>query len=573
MKTARTLVASTLLFLAAGTTLAASRTSVASPERTPTRCATWQARQTVGEEAWAAPGSRMLLPCDATPVGPPPNPTIGSTWNWYLWKLAGFPTADLLPCTVRGMGAHCYVVVQDSQWNVNINQAQVDEIVERFENSSIGPFPNQGIWDLDTSNFGQPPDNLDQDPRVYFVYYDFDIAADGFFWAFDQQCDNVAQFHSNECDAVYLNCSDFDPAGDYMVAVLAHEFEHLIHYNYDVNEDAWVDEGLAEVAMWLYGNPDNISQFNTNPDRQLTSFNGNWYDYIKSYLFNLYFYERYGGQAAMQAMVAEPLNSIAGYDAVLDHAGYTANFEDVFSDWVVANYLDDTTIGDGRFGYVGETLPPFSPFVTISTYPVGPTAAIVQHWAADYARYLNGVALHMTFDGSDTNKYAVRALLKDPVNPTQVVNMTLNGATQAGTLPLPQLGTTHNECVMVYASIQTPGTNSYQYGAGVGLVGAPVLADAPATALSLDVLRSVSAQPAFAFAIPQKAAGQSARLDIFDVSGRLIRRLLDAPQTAGTHELIWTGHDQTGRLVAPGTYFARLSAGSESATARVTLRR
>ena len=101
--------------------------------------------------------------------------------------------------------------------------------------------------------------------------------------------------------------------------------------------------------MWLYGNPDDISQFNTNPDRQLTSFNGNWYDYIKSYLFNCTSTERYGGQAAMQATVAEPLNSIAGYDAVPDHAGYTQNFEDVFSDWVVANHLTTTPRSATRF--------------------------------------------------------------------------------------------------------------------------------------------------------------------------------------------------------------------------------
>ena len=56
------------------------------------------------------------------------------------------------------------------------------------------------------------------------------------------------------------------------------------------------------LAMWLYGNPDNISSFNANPDRNLTTFTGAWADYIKSYLFALYFYERYGGQPAIQAL-------------------------------------------------------------------------------------------------------------------------------------------------------------------------------------------------------------------------------------------------------------------------------
>ena len=221
--------------------------------------------------------------------------------------------------------------------------------------------PDPGIWDLNQAHFGNPPDALDQDPRVYILYYDFDVNSDGFFWGFDQECDDVAAFHSNETDVVYMNCSDFDPAGPYLLAVLAHEFEHLIHYNHDANEAGWVDEGMAELAMWLYGNPDNISQFNSNPDRSLTTFNGNWYDYIKSYLFSLYFFERYGGQPSVLSLVADPANGILGFENVLDLYSYSESFRDVFSDWVVANYLDDPSLVDGRFGYVGDTLPPFQP--------------------------------------------------------------------------------------------------------------------------------------------------------------------------------------------------------------------
>lgn len=566
----------TALSLAAAVQLAAllpAPTLAADPSARPdhVRCATWQIRQTLGADGITLPGTRGALPCDGTPVGPPPNPQVGDTWNWYLWRLGGFPVADFKPCTVRGMGDHCYVVVEDAQWNVTMNQAKVDAIVDAFENQSIGPYPTQGIWDLDTGHFGMPPDPLDQDPRVYFVYYDLDIAADGFFWGFDAECDDVAAFHSNECDAVYINCSDFDPAGEYLLAVLAHEFEHLIHSNYDGDEDAWVDEGLGELAMWLYGNPDTISQFNTNPDRNLTNWSGNWYDYIKSYLFTLYFFERYGGQAAVQALVADPLNGIAGYDHVLDTFSYPENFPDVFADWTVANFVDDPSIGDGRFGYVGETLPAFSPFTTVSAYPAGPTTGAVQHWAADYARFLNGSALHMTFDGSDNNKFAVRAILKDDVNPTQVVNLPLN-VLQAGTLPLPQLGTTHDEAVMVYASVQTPGTTTYQYGAGTGVVASPEVAVA-ADALVLRARDSVSSRPTLSFSIPARAAGWRAHLDVYDVTGRAVRRLWEGAGVAGPQDVAWDGTDEAGAAAAPGTYFVRLSTGAEAATARVTLHR
>jgi len=536
----------------------------ATEERPPSvRCATPTLRALAGDARWAAPGEARqagVLPCDHTPVGPPPNPGIGDSWDWYLWRLGGFPVADVRTCTVRGMGDHCYVVVENSQWNVNVDQTDVDLIVDAFENQSIGSFPEQGIWDLDTGHFGDPPDDLDQDPRVYIVYYDLDISADGFFWAFDQECDDVADFHSNECDVVYMNCSDFSPSGDYLLAVLAHEFEHLIHYNHDPNESAWVDEGVAELAMWLYGNPDTISAFNANPDRSLLTFDGSWSDYIKSYLWNLYFYERAGGQPAVRALVAQPANDIAGYDAVLDAIGHPQNFDGLFSDWVVANFLDDPSIGDGRFGYTGETLPPFQPFATWSSYPVGPFGSSVQHWACDYVRYLDGDDLLLTFDGADNNRFAVRVMLLDDVNPTEVVDMVLSSG-QAGSVSLPQVGSTHDIAVVAHAGIQTTGGMTYTYGATSDVVGVASLGEMGSTP-------SLVAAPSpggvlFTVVFPSEA--RDARLEVFDVSGRRVASLFEGVASAGRHEIAWTAP-----FWGPGAgvYFARLFVGGNVATTR-----
>ena len=112
---------------------------------------------------------------------------------------------------------------------------------------------------------------------------------------------------------------------------------------------------------------------------------------------------------------------------------------------------------------------------------------------------------------------------------------------------------------MVYASIQTPGTNGYQYGAGIGVVGV-ALGGGRRTRRSRARCPSLRLRPAdVRVPVPESAAGHSTRLDIFDVSGRLIRRLVDAPQSAGSHEQTWTGHDDAGSLVAPGTYSCALS--------------
>lgn len=58
-------------------------------------------------------------------------------------------------------------------------------------------------------------------------------------------------------------------------------------------------------------------------------------------------------------------------------------------------------------------------------------------------------------------------------------------------------------------------------------------------------------------------AGGHVVLDIFDVSGSLVHRLVDAMQERGTHSATWTGVDQSGRPVPSGVYFYMLSTGDE----------
>ncbi len=60
-------------------------------------------------------------------------------------------------------------------------------------------------------------------------------------------------------------------------------------------------------------------------------------------------------------------------------------------------------------------------------------------------------------------------------------------------------------------------------------------------------------------------------LSIYDVSGRLIRVLVDAPYQAGNHEEIWDGRDDSGRVIASGVYFYRFVAGDFVQTRKMML--
>ena len=62
-----------------------------------------------------------------------------------------------------------------------------------------------------------------------------------------------------------------------------------------------------------------------------------------------------------------------------------------------------------------------------------------------------------------------------------------------------------------------------------------------------------------------------ASLAVYDVSGRLIRRLTDGRLPAGEHRFLWDGCDGEGRQVAAGVYFCVAEAGGESAARKVVL--
>jgi len=141
--------------------------------------------------------------------------------------------------------------------------------------------------------------------------------------------------------------------------VIAHEYEHLIHYDVDYDEPSWVDEGLANLAGFLcgYGHPaGHIAYYLVYHRWPLTQWLGRLQDYGESYLFQLYLMEHFGGPEFVKDLVVDQANGVKGIQNTLDEFAPGAVFNDVFHDWTIANYLDDTTlIGKaGPYGY--ETL-------------------------------------------------------------------------------------------------------------------------------------------------------------------------------------------------------------------------
>ncbi len=69
------------------------------------------------------------------------------------------------------------------------------------------------------------------------------------------------------------------------------------------------------------------------------------------------------------------------------------------------------------------------------------------------------------------------------------------------------------------------------------------------------------------------ARSWTARLEVYDLAGRHVRRLFEGTLSAGHHLLHWDGNDDRGRSLPGGAYLVRLTWPEGAATSRLTLLR
>jgi len=67
------------------------------------------------------------------------------------------------------------------------------------------------------------------------------------------------------------------------------------------------------------------------------------------------------------------------------------------------------------------------------------------------------------------------------------------------------------------------------------------------------------------------AAASHVLLRVYDVSGAVVRTLVDESKAAGSYTLTWNGHNDHNSPVSSGVYFYRITAGGFSDVRKMTL--
>lgn len=293
--------------------------------------------------------------------------------------------------------------------DVDVDEREVTELLDDFQ---------QNVYPTDREFFGNEPNpGIDGDPHIYILYargLGFSIAgyqssADGY--------STLAQEDSNEKEIYYINADTVsidDPSQRY---TLAHEFQHMIHGHHDSNEDTWMNEGFSVLAQFLNGDRNIFFDFafTNDPDLQLNTWSeGGAGDnsgphYGAAFLYLAYFLDRFGNEAT-QTIVADEANGMQAVDNALAALGATDNGQpiksvDVFADWAIANYLNDPSVGDGRYAYHNYPEMPRiqSPTAFVSDCPYQESATVHQ-FAADYIEIQCTGTVALNFTGSQQIK-------------------------------------------------------------------------------------------------------------------------------------------------------------------------
>jgi len=72
-----------------------------------------------------------------------------------------------------------------------------------------------------------------------------------------------------------------------------------------------------------------------------------------------------------------------------------------------------------------------------------------------------------------------------------------------------------------------------------------------------------------AFTIPPGLANSNTALSVYDIQGRVVKRVISARLPAGNYAARWDGTSDGGTAVASGVYFCRLVVGAQQAVRKI----
>jgi immune inhibitor A len=361
-------------------------------------------------EAAHLPNDYYRLAKELQGIDPVGDYKINDRMNFYVVEKPGSPNYKSLPTRLRHIS-------ENAAWwagiSVRADDNQIQALAQRFEDEVI-PI-NQQLFGKEWSP------GIDGDERIHILIVEEELWGNyfGYFSDINQYPQAIFPY-SNEREMFVINIAASNIDSEKTATELAHEYQHLIHWNQDLNEDHWFNETTSELVTTAGGSifgESNEIHFRQNPQIQLTSRPERslgdedktaFAHYAAERQFAIYLFEQFGPQF-IRSVMRNPDPGVIALEAELAKLPDAPDFNNVFANWLLANFLDMPDVLDGQFGYqIIDTMSPI-PNV-INSISGAPIQDRLPPYGARYHQVNSSEPVRLTFNGSTLT----RLTPKDP---------------------------------------------------------------------------------------------------------------------------------------------------------------
>ena len=196
---------------------------------------------------------------------------------------------------------------------------------------------------------GIAPPDVDNNCQVEIIIYDIDgqYNIGGYF----------APSFASQGEMVFVDYADITLT--WGRSIIAHELQHLLHNALDPYENLYIDEGNADVAIYLCFGADSTLRGHVNGWTQASGLSVRWWnqrnaDYGAGFMLMMYLVDHLGGGPAMRQLVQDGATGGAGISKLAtapangNPGAVGRTMDEIFANFSIAATLDSD---QGIYGY------------------------------------------------------------------------------------------------------------------------------------------------------------------------------------------------------------------------------
>ncbi|MGM0609140.1 MAG: hypothetical protein ACQESP_12085 [Candidatus Muiribacteriota bacterium] len=326
------------------------------------------------------------------------NEFLGKETKFWAMEPLTFDFYEL-NATLKKIGKHCYIYVENGQ---KVDNNAIEKFAEEFDNN---------IYPSVTTFFGSENNpGIDNDEKITLLFLDIkdgyntgnsDFIA-GYYFPPNEYKKSKYE-HSNEREMVYIDVYPSDPNSEFSLSIIAHEFQHMVHWNNDPEEDLWLNEAMSQLAIKLcgYSHPGQIYKYAKNPELSLVQFHPEYMveNYGITYLFvyniMLDFFKNNPADFTFN-LVKNQKKGLDSIEQVLSNFNYNIKSKKLFNEFALKNIINLS----GTDYYYENSLKDFMIHpLKVNNFTSSLTMDRVVTYGADYLRYESDNSFNtITFD-------------------------------------------------------------------------------------------------------------------------------------------------------------------------------